>query len=746
HDLSMFSHTPGFTSSKTVDKKGDPPLQKESQMLDDGDLYAPDTLDLTLDSTCNLEVEIPKESTCTLNEKLNSSQILVSEKCVTDSNSKDEMVIASASGSDHSEKTDSDPVGHEISNSMMALLLPRALPLLKTFSRKKKKNIDGMFQKERKEVDRYPRDDPPAKSSELLEKLSGEVYITDKPSAGNFTSEKQNESVLFPSTSTDSAVPGLEDSTTVAPDSFENDLCEIVDCFQAGQVQDAVKADQDTSSTDLCIREGHHQEVEVTTDNVYSMLTVDHVAQKGIKGFTGGVDASVPPHQEADGLISILPGQRISQHDKTKILHSDEEAKVVPNDERENIFELVGCYMLPTPISMAMLKTKGDEIFVCVLCGYLMENDRTLFIYKASIKGETRGCPSFIGHTTIISPTSRNASGRQVLLDSSSLQFTPDGKSLVLLNSIKAPCCREGSVNCGCSVCTSDCFEKNAVKIVQVKVGYVRVVCKLQTTNNVCSILVCEPSYLVASEESGKMNLWTMNSSWSAPTDHSCLPMSDCMPNCIVEMKRIPNFPALIVGHSAFGDFCLWDLTRRTLVSKFSAPRTSYLPFIPISLFRYPSQALSTLDACRKKQVEDIMEETQRWSLETDSHNSLPVNGEDLSLVLFVSSVSNFDIFDEYPHKDLEVCPAGSWSLALLAKNKLVSENALDPSATVVGASSGYGIVGTCDGSLYIWELSTGATVSCFFADDSDSGVFAVTVDGNQLLVYAPGTLANKKT
>lgn len=29
-------------------------------------------------------------------------------------------------------------------------------------------------------------------------------------------------------------------------------------------------------------------------------------------------------------------------------------------------------------------------------------------------------------------------------------------------------------------------------------------------------------------------------------------------------------------------------------------------------------------------------------------------------------------------------------------------------SATVAGASAGYGIVGTCDGSLYIWDIYTG--------------------------------------
>ncbi|KAL8230010.1 hypothetical protein R6Q57_014910 [Mikania cordata] len=748
HDLSMISHAPGVTFSKSVDEKRDPPLRKESHMLDDVDLYAPDTLDLALDSACNLEVEIPEESKFTLDDKLNSTQNLFSENCVTDSPSKDVMVIAAVG--DHSEKTDSDPIGQEISNSMMELLLPRALPLLKTFKRKKKKNLDGMLKKDRKEVNQYLEDESPAISSEHLGMLSGEGHIPDKPCTENFTFEKQNENDLVPSTNTGATECALEDSTTVAPDSFENDQCEVMDCSLA------VKADQNAFSLDLCTHEGLHEGAQVSVGNASSMLSVDHEAHEGIIGSIAGVDAAVPPYQEVNDLIPILQSQRISHHDKTQMVHNDEEVKVVPIDEPENIFEHVGCYMFPTPISMAMLRTNSNEAFACVLCGYLMENERTLFIYKTSIKGETRGCPSFIGQTTIISPTSRNASGRQITLDSSSLQFTPDGKSLVLLNNIKVPYCREGNVICGCSVCTSNCFEKNAVQIVQVKLGYVQVVCKLKTTNNVYSILVCEPSYLVASEESGKLNLWTMNSSWSAPTDQSYLSTSDCIPNCIVEMKRIPNFPALIVSHSASGDFCLWDLSRRTILSKFSAPRTSFLPFIPVNLFRYPSQPLATSDTCRKKQVEDIMEETQRWSLETDNHNCFPVNEDHLSLVLLVSSVLNLDFADESSYKDSRAGSAGSWSLALLAKNKVVSENALDPSATVVGASSGYGIIGTCDGSLYIWELAsgtklgnishcTGATVSCLAVDDSDSGAFAVAVNSNQLQIYAPVTLANKK-
>ena len=121
------------------------------------------------------------------------------------------------------------------------------------------------------------------------------------------------------------------------------------------------------------------------------------------------------------------------------------------------------------------------------------------------------------------------------------------------------------------------------------------------------------------------------------------------------------------------------DLTRRILLSKFSAPTTSFLPFFPINIFRCPSQPFSGTDACMKKQAKDIMGETQMLSLERDNNASVPLEEEDLSLVLLISSVSNIDLKDKHSHKDSGVSPVGCWSLALLAKNKLMSEIALDP-------------------------------------------------------------------
>lgn len=62
----------------------------------------------------------------------------MSEVLVADSLPED--VTVKSSGSTNSEKCDTDSAGDDIVKSMMEILLPKAVPFLKTFSRKKKKS------------------------------------------------------------------------------------------------------------------------------------------------------------------------------------------------------------------------------------------------------------------------------------------------------------------------------------------------------------------------------------------------------------------------------------------------------------------------------------------------------------------------------------------------------------------------------------------------------------------------------
>lgn len=76
--------------------------------------------------------------------------------------------------------------------------------------------------------------------------------------------------------------------------------------------------------------------------------------------------------------------------------------------------ELVGCYIHPLPVLSVKLSTIGNEIYVCVSCGLLVDKNRTLFIYKLAIQEPRVGCPSFVGHTSVILPYSKDDFGRDV--------------------------------------------------------------------------------------------------------------------------------------------------------------------------------------------------------------------------------------------------------------------------------------------------------------------------------------------
>lgn len=57
-------------------------------------------------------------------------------------------------------------------------------------------------------------------------------------------------------------------------------------------------------------------------------------------------------------------------------------------------------------------------------------------------------------------------------------------------------------------------MEENSVEIVHVNFGYVSSVVKLVTVERASSILACDPNYLIAVEQSGKLHVWVMNLEW----------------------------------------------------------------------------------------------------------------------------------------------------------------------------------------------------------------------------------------
>ncbi|XP_022776714.1 uncharacterized protein LOC111318239 isoform X2 [Durio zibethinus] len=408
------------------------------------------------------------------------------------------------------------------------------------------------------------------------------------------------------------------------------------------------------------------------------------------------------------------------------------------NSDLRGIVNLVGGYFHPLPISSVLLGTKGNEIHICISCGLLEHKNRTLFIYKIAIEEPRIGCPSFVGYTSVALPFS------EIDLERSGLQFTPDGQCLVLLDIIKTPYCREGIIDCICSMCSSGCLKENAVKIVQVNPGYVSLVAKLETVESVQCILVSENNYLVAAEKSGRLHLWVMNSAWSAWTEDFIIPTGDCISSCVVELKRIPKCAHLVIGHNGFGEFVVGDILKRVIISRFSASDNPIKQFLPISLVSW--QPIFR-HADMNGRIDEIITATKNWFSENKDCSLLPLVGEDIAVWLLVSTISDSDAQHEHLSSNCQTNPSRCWRLALLVKDRVILGSILDPRAAAIGASFDHGIMGRDDGLVYMWELSTGTrlgilhhfeggSVSCIATNDLRPDVMAVAADNGQLLVY----------
>ncbi|GAB4829033.1 hypothetical protein Ancab_018692 [Ancistrocladus abbreviatus] len=423
------------------------------------------------------------------------------------------------------------------------------------------------------------------------------------------------------------------------------------------------------------------------------------------------------------------------------------DAKVKLNDNLEGISKLIGCYSHPMRISSVTLTRKLHEIYVCVSCGLLEEKERNLFVYQISINEPTQGCPSFVGHTSVALPVLKDTVGREIQVEKSGLAFTPNAQGLVLLDSIKAPHCREQKYDCLCSSCASYCIEESAVKIVQVNFGYISLVVKLKTLHPALCLLVCEPNHLVAVDKSGRLYIWVMNPTWSAQTAEFIIPGYDFVASRIVELKRIPNSGALVLGHNGFGDFSLWDIMKRTIVSRFSAPVSSILQFLPVSLLSWKDKGL-VLGKLDEECVSELMAVTMRWMSEHNEKDLFsPREGEDIAIWILICTASGSLAQPVGKSSNRQMHPAGCWRLGLLIKDIVILGTALDPRTTAIGTSAGHGIIGTHEGLTYMWELSTGTIagplhnfegsgVSDIAADNSKPAAVAIAGEEGQLWIY----------
>lgn len=170
--------------------------------------------------------------------------------------------------------------------------------------------------------------------------------------------------------------------------------------------------------------------------------------------------------------------------------------------------------------------------------------------------------------------------------------------------------------------------------------------------------LVSEPNYLLAAEESKRLHIWVMNSSWSECITESYFPPSDYMDPCVVELKKIPT-----------------DIAKCILVSWFSAPSTSFCRFSPVSLLTLLRQGIVALD----EEHTNIIDASINLVLENANTHTCSVEGKD---VLSPLLISNTDLRN-LQSSDCQMNTLG-WRQALLVNNEVLLDDNLDSKCALV--------------------------------------------------------------
>ncbi|XP_047170915.1 uncharacterized protein LOC124839211 isoform X2 [Vigna umbellata] len=754
------------------------------------------------------------------------------------------------SNSNRSEKGDFGSAGHDVANSMMSLLLPQAVPLLRSVSTDKELIIS-------------PADMPPSQvnSKDEHDKVGHSLEVASSDVIMIEAAQVEHGETIHGHTDPHSDTPNSEHMKCIVPDSFEYSQCDNYKTNQEMLSTDLAEAGRSSFNIEVCSQQfiGHDMP-NITSTSHASVMDFEDIPQNfdvcipesvlddmsledrvnsgrredkyiDVKENSAHVSLSYaqkdsPTAQDFSGGVSnAFSGDKFKlstpQMSTTKdTLHSSEVILVNNSNDKQrepdeaaglcvqtpqtcrdvlighsNLVEqslatsqnptpfaeqnkclgtkeaqlisepmplqneelksnmgssvkFVGCYLHPMPVSSLFLSTREDEVHVCVLCGQLTDQYRTLFTYKVAIAGPTLGCPSVMAHSSILLPDPKHMFIKDTLVETSGVQLTPGGQYIVLIGSIKTPNCREGKIDCSCSKCTSVLYEKNALKIVQVEHGYVSVVTTLKTVDNAHCILVCEPNRLVSVGESGKLQVWVMNSNWSEKTEHFIVPADGTASPGIVELKKVPKSTHLVVGFTSYGEFSLWDIANCNCVARFSAIKSPINEFFPISLFQWKTKDSGTHSyASMEEQADKLLKATNSWYTQQGETSWFSPLEEDVAMWLFVSTYSDQDCCQNpiSTSSSFDIHTARSWRLALVMKNSINFGSPLDIRICGIGVSCGYGIVGTNEGVVYMWELSKGSKldtlhhfqdghVACV-ATDNSRGALGVA-GGGQLLLY----------
>ncbi|XP_024523756.1 uncharacterized protein LOC9641062 isoform X1 [Selaginella moellendorffii] len=306
------------------------------------------------------------------------------------------------------------------------------------------------------------------------------------------------------------------------------------------------------------------------------------------------------------------------------------------------------------------LNARSQEVDICVSCGPLGKHGVQLYVYRISLDN------NLLSEATLLQSFSLDSYenfGTDSLKQQAEfgIQLTPDGDSLLLLGTFAVHRPQLPS-------------QSNIVRVVSLAERDPKA--ELFASAAMRCLLMTGPLSLVAAGDNGCIKEWRMDPSWRHSLYETDLPparYNDKTFRSILKLAIVPQAPYLVLGCDADGYFAIWNISKKQLLSSCHISRYTFsdIHIVDLSLVDDFRDRDYDCCACLLTNVKDDAKHQNHWRMALLENDALFV-GNDLA-------------------------------------NRICSAAVMGP----------YGVAGTDEGRVFLWEFSTGKRVVEMFEQES---------------------------
>ncbi|XP_024514805.1 uncharacterized protein LOC9649453 isoform X1 [Selaginella moellendorffii] len=298
------------------------------------------------------------------------------------------------------------------------------------------------------------------------------------------------------------------------------------------------------------------------------------------------------------------------------------------------------------------LNARSQEVDICVSCGPLGKHGVQLYVYRISLDN------NLLSEATLLQSFSLDSYenfGTDSLKQQAEfgIQLTPDGDSLLLLGAFAVHRPELPS-------------QSNIVRVVSLAERDPKA--ELFATAAMRCLLMTGPLSLVAAGDDGCIKEWRMDPSWRHSLYETDLPPArykDKTFRSILKLVIVPQAPHLVLGCDADGYFAIWNISKKQLLSSCHISRYTFSDIHVVDL--------SLVDDFRDRDY-------------------------DCCACLLTN------VKDDAKHQN-------HWRMALLENDALFVGNDIANRICSAAVMGPYGVAGTDEGRVFLWEFSTGKRV-----------------------------------